>query len=140
MSDIEQYSQLIQEIRQLIDELDIRIDTLHSLILVASDKAEEKEDSECIKVTAEDLRKAQAESKFNKEIDDIVRRFDADLNDSYAGHLKIKELEFMAREFPAMSYIDRIIEIYNSREGYKAYFANYNDPFYDNVLYIIRKK
>ena len=125
MADTSELRQIIKEIEvfkkefkeSINQEIDKRIDALCSFILSTN----------------------EAKSALDKEIEQFINQFEKRLN--FVGHVSIGVSYFYARAFPPKYYIDRLIETYNSMDGYKAYLAEYSkrDTFAEDELYISKK-
>lgn len=125
MTDISQLRQIIKEINKL------KQDT----IMLANEETAKRFDY----LTALILSTDEAKSIFNQEVNGFKKVCDRGLN--FRGHVSIPVSMFYGYTFPPKYYIDRLIEIYNSMDGYKAHFAEYSkhDVLYEDALYISKE-
>ena len=126
MTDISEYKQIIEEAKELISQLDNRINTLTCLVAMANSTSVDS-----IKSTLS--KEVKVNEELSKIICSIQYRIDNNLD---KWRFEFQEQFFIGYTFKPDYYMNKVIEEFNAKNGYKAYFITYDDFSSGNKIVI----
>lgn len=144
MTDITEYKKFLWEIAEFTqyinDELDKRIDSLHSLISSSCDTFNKEDDNNFIKVTPASKRQAKVKNTFNRELQILVATIEdrINANSNNKTDWQFKASFFDNNSFHRCYYINKIIDIYR-QHGYIAYYNSTCECLYISIEHPLDK-